>query len=128
VDKLRLLIALQITFAPLMVHAASQASTITQVGAVKTSMPASSSVASTPSAGAATPATPKPAYQLYTYYGDRYRDPFIPLTGEFRSDQGNDRPPQVSTLLLKGIIQDQKSRVALLTSGISSYILKGGRL
>jgi len=29
---------------------------------------------------------------------------------------------------VKGIIQDDKGRVALLTSGISSYILRGGRL
>jgi hypothetical protein len=71
---------------------------------------------------------PPPAYSQYTYYGDRYRDPFIPLTGEFRGDQGADRPPQVSSLLLKGIMQDAKGRIALLTSGISSYILRGGRL
>src|SRR5437879_4861298 len=72
---------------------------------------------------AAEPPKPVPAYQLYSYYGDRYRDPFIALTGEYRSDQGTDRPPQISTLLLKGIIQDEKGRVALLTSGASSYIL-----
>ena len=81
----------------------------------------------------ATVPTPEPAkkvpdYQTYNYYGDRYRDPFIALNGEYRSDQGADRPPQVSSLLLKGIIQDERSRMALLTSGASSYILKGGRL
>ena len=69
-----------------------------------------------------------PGYQLYTYYGDRYRDPFVPLVGEIRSDSGQDRPPQIGSLLLKGIIRDAKSRMALLTSGVNSYILRGGRL
>ena len=69
-----------------------------------------------------------PSYKTYTYYGDRYRDPFIPLTGITSMDQTTDRPPQISSLLLKGIIQDAKGRMALLTSGVSSYILKGGRL
>ena len=82
----------------------------------------------TPTSAAAQPAKPKPAYQTYSYYGDRYRDPFIPLVGEFRKDQLSDRPPQISTLILKGIVQDQKGRMALLTSGVSSYILRGGRL
>jgi hypothetical protein len=69
------------------------------------------------------------SYKNYTYYGDRYRDPFIPLNGEFRTDQSAlDRPPQIATLSLKGIVQDAKGRMALLTSGISSYVLKGGRL
>jgi hypothetical protein len=69
-----------------------------------------------------------PEYTSYTYYGDRYRDPFVALNGDYRNDQGADRPPQISSLLLKGIIQDAKGRVALLTSGVSSYILRGGRL
>lgn len=78
----------------------------------------------TPSVGAAKAI---PEYQRYAYRGDRFRDPFVPLVGE-RRDQGSDVPPQVSSLLLKGIIQDGKSRMALLTSGVSSYILRGGRL
>ena len=72
---------------------------------------------------------PTPSYELYTYYGDRFRDPFIPLVGsEARTDLTSDRPPQIGSLLLKGIIQDAKGRLALLTSGVSSYILRGGRL
>ena len=31
-------------------------------------------------------------------------------------------------MALKGIVQDAKGRMALLTSGVYSYILKGGRL
>ena len=30
--------------------------------------------------------------------------------------------------MLKGIVQDARGRMALLTSGVSSYILRGGRL
>src|SRR5882724_951384 len=100
--------------------------------------PLSAAPASTPTPGirVQTPGT-KPvsaataeaaAYKTYTYYADRYRDPFIPLTGEFRTDQSLDRPPQIASLMLKGIVQDARGRMALLTSGVSSYILKGGRL
>lgn len=69
-----------------------------------------------------------PAYTTYNYYGEKYRDPFVPLIGESRSDQESDRPPGIASLLLKGIVQDNNGRMALLTSGISSYILRGGRL
>jgi hypothetical protein len=68
------------------------------------------------------------SYKSYTYYADRFRDPFIPLTGEFRADQSLDHPPQIASLLLKGIVQDARGRMALLTSGVNSFILKGGRL
>jgi hypothetical protein len=84
--------------------------------------------ASTPPAIAA-PTSASQSYKNYTYYGDRYRDPFIPLNGEIRGDlSALDRPPQAASLLLKGIVQDAKGRMALLTSGVNSYILKGGRL
>src|SRR5437868_199534 len=46
------------------------------------------------------PPAPTPTYQLYSYYGDRYRDPFIALNGDYRGDQGADRPPQISSLML----------------------------
>jgi hypothetical protein len=68
------------------------------------------------------------SYRNYTYYADRYRDPFVALTGDIRSDPSLDRPPQIASLMLKGIVQDSRGRMALLTSGVSSYILKGGRL
>jgi len=75
------------------------------------------------------PATAASSYKSYTFFGDRYRDPFIPLNGDIRGDQSIlDRPPQVASLVLKGIVQDSKGRMALLTSGLNSYILKGGRL
>lgn len=70
---------------------------------------------------------PIPAYKTYSYYGDRFRDPFIPLVGDGRGS-GDDRPPQIQSLILKGIVQDSKGRMALLTSGVSSFILRGGRL
>lgn len=74
------------------------------------------------------PSAPLPLYKTYSYYSDRYRDPFVPLTGEYRTDQATDRPPQIASLMLKGIVQDAKGRMALLTSGANSYILRGGRL
>jgi hypothetical protein len=79
------------------------------------------------SPAAAEPAKVRPAYERYTYYGDRYRDPFISLTGAILT-QGADRPPQISALTLKGVMHDARGRIALLTSGVSSYILRGGRL
>ena len=75
---------------------------------------------------AATPAAAEPAYQSYKYLGDRYRDPFIPLTGVALDP--TDRSPAVASLILKGIVQDDKGRVAILSSGVSSYILRAGRL
>ncbi|MFA5974749.1 MAG: hypothetical protein WC859_01110 [Elusimicrobiota bacterium] len=74
------------------------------------------------------PSAPKPFYLNYQFYGDRYRDPFIPLTGDSRNDQIIDRPPQIASLVLRGIVQDSRGRMALLSSGASSYILRGGRL
>src|SRR5262245_27980271 len=52
----------------------------------------------TPGAKPATPAksSEDTSYKTYTFIGDKYRDPFVPLTGEFRSDQNAlDRPPQI---------------------------------
>lgn len=81
------------------------------------------------STGALVTAKPtKPSYQSYTFYGDRYRDPFVPLDSDVRADSLYDRPPQIATLALKGIIQDANGRMALLTSGLSSYILRNGHL
>ncbi len=73
------------------------------------------------------PSAPVPSYKTYTFYASRYRDPFIPLIGgEARGT--DERPPQIQGLVVKGIVQDAKGRMALLTSGVSSYILRGGRL
>jgi len=77
-------------------------------------------------ASAATPANVEPAYQTYKYMGDRYRDPFIPLNGT--NMDATDHAPAISALVLKGIVQDSKGRVAVLSSGVSSYLLRAGRL
>src|SRR6188472_1170170 len=37
-------------------------------------------------------------YKTYVYYGDKYRDPFIPLNGDLRSDGALERPPQITSL------------------------------
>jgi hypothetical protein len=135
-DKILLLLLLQIFWlgSPLIVQANSPiakpapAPAPVTVAALPAKPPVSNTAAATNLAPAPPPPADAPSYTVYTYYGDRYRDPFIPLTGEFRNDQGSDQPPQISSLLLKGIIQDAGSRMALLTSGVSSYILRGGRL
>src|SRR5258708_34387854 len=57
----------------------------------------------TPPAAGQTLTEPIGSYTTYTYYGDRYRDPFIPLIGEIRNSQSLDTPRPVSSLLLKGI-------------------------
>jgi hypothetical protein len=72
--------------------------------------------------------TESPAVKAYNYVGDRYRDPFVPLLGEGRMDTGSEAPPPISSLVLKGIVQDSHGRVALLSSGASSYVLRAGRL
>src|SRR5579872_4772656 len=54
-----------------------------------------------------------PSYITYNYYGEKYRDPFVPLIGESRSDQTSDRPPAIASLMLKGIVQDTNGRLAL---------------
>jgi hypothetical protein len=93
-----------------------------------TAFQATRSLVAAPAKAPSTSPDPIPAYKLYTYYGDRYRDPFIPLIGEVRSDQYSDKPPSISSLTLKGILVDAQGRVALLMSGNSSYILRKGRL
>ena len=98
---------------------------VTMSGNKMTANPATTPNALTPTDASKT----VPSYQLYTYYGDRYRDPFLPLVGaDAHMDLTSDRPPQIASLLLKGIIQDSKGRLALLTSGVNSYLLRGGRL
>src|SRR5258706_15803635 len=87
---------------------ANTAPSKSQVPIKKVAMPGKTVTAKAPATTAKEPPAVVPFYLLYSYYGDRYRDPFIPLTAEFRNDQGADRPPQISTLLLKGIIQDEK--------------------
>jgi len=94
-------------------------------GAGQSPLPAATGV--TAAQPVTTPSSP--SYKNYTYFGDRYRDPFIPLNGDVRTDQDAlDRPPPLASLVLKGIVQDAKGRMALLSGGVNSYILRGGRL
>jgi len=102
------------------------------LSAANPAMPAAPVVKVPAGRPAATPLTMQksapPSYHSYTFFGDRYRDPFIPLNGEVRADSLYDRPPQIASLALKGIIQDAHGRMALLASGPSSYILRNGHL
>lgn len=80
------------------------------------------------------PTTPAPAAQdlreTFAYHGDRYRDPFIPLTGEGVPVTASEEvvTPNIGTLALKGIFNDGKIKMALISGGNISYVLKGSML
>src|SRR5580765_5633156 len=97
---------------------------LTQAGAASPAAPASG-LAVQPLADSSA-AKPVPAYMQYQFYGDRYRDPFVPLIGDVTrgNEQMYDRPPAIAALVLKGIVQDSQGRMALLSGGASSYILR----
>lgn len=70
-----------------------------------------------------------PSYQKYAYAAGRWRDPFIPLVGSTTlGARVPTRPPNINMLFLKGVMKDNATRLALLSTGSASYILKGGRL
>jgi hypothetical protein len=78
---------------------------------------------------------PVPVYQkkeepLYVYQGDKYRDPFIALVGQgaYFSDSEEASAPNIGNLILKGIITDGKSKIALISGAGSTYVLKDSRL
>lgn len=65
------------------------------------------------------------------YKGDKFRDPFIPLNGEgyVASSHSDEVPvPNIGSLVLKGIFDDGKLKMALISGGGINYILKGSRL
>jgi len=68
----------------------------------------------------------------YVYRGDRFRDPFAPLSGEgtysavLLSEEV--AVPNLGSLVLKGIFEDSKIKMALISGGGINYILKGTRL
>jgi hypothetical protein len=66
----------------------------------------------------------------YAYGGERYRDPFVSLAGEAVQSTGTDElvTPNVSALTLKGIFNDGKQSIAIVSAGVNSYTLKGSRL
>lgn len=63
----------------------------------------------------------------YTYAGDRNRDPFQPLSldGSSPSPVGDVVVPPVGSLVLKGIMADGKQKIAIISGGGISYVLKG---
>jgi hypothetical protein len=71
--------------------------------------------------------TEKKLPSRYAYAGDRYRDPFMPLNGEGMSLVGSDDVviPNVASLTLKGIMTDGKQKIAIISGGSISYVLRG---
>ena len=73
----------------------------------------------------------KKEVEPYRYKGDKYKDPFVPLTGEGFSVSGVSEDvvvPNIGNLTLKGIFSEGSSKMALIYSGGVNYILKGSRL
>lgn len=73
---------------------------------------------------------PKSELPRYVYRGDRFRDPFVPLTGEGMTFAGAEDVivPQLGTLSLKGIIDDGHQMIAMISGGGITYMLKGSQL
>jgi len=63
----------------------------------------------------------------YGYKGERFRDPFIALNAEGAIISNSDevRVPNIGTLTLKGILDDGKQKMAIISGGGISYILRG---
>lgn len=76
-----------------------------------------------------TVATP-PVSSAYLYKGDRFRDPFIPLTGGGIIITNSDevQVPNIGSLALKGILDDGRKKMAIITGGGMSYFLKDSKL
>jgi len=69
--------------------------------------------------------------ERYTYKGDKFKDPFIPLTGEgFTASGLSDEiaVPNIGNLTLRGIFAEGSNKMALISGGGTNYILKGSRL
>ena len=68
----------------------------------------------------------------YSYKGDKFRDPFIALNGEGMSASASLSEevtiPNIGGLTLKGIFDDGKIKMALISGGGINYILKGSHL
>ncbi|MGA2091373.1 MAG: hypothetical protein ABSH12_07960 [Endomicrobiales bacterium] len=67
------------------------------------------------------------AVPRYDYGGDRFRDPFVPFNPEGPSTTGGDevKVPNIGSLTLKGIMADGNLKIAIISGGAISYVLKG---
>jgi len=69
----------------------------------------------------------------YRYRGEIYRDPFIPLdekkiVSPILESSGEGIAPALGSLTLRGIILDNKQKIALFSSPTGRYILRNGKL
>ena len=66
----------------------------------------------------------------YVYRGDKFRDPFIPLTDSGYSAFISETvpTPSIGSLTLKGIIDDKNAKTAVITGGGNTFILRDGKL
>ena len=76
------------------------------------------------------PAAEKKKLPPYVYTGDRFRDPFIPINSEGVSfpDENDVSVPNIGGLTLRGILDDGKQKIAIISGGGVTYLLKGSHL
>ncbi|MFH1368252.1 MAG: hypothetical protein ABII64_03900 [Elusimicrobiota bacterium] len=99
-------------------------------GKGKTPPPGAGAAKTLPPPVVTMPVYEKKAPQKYAYRGDRYRDPFISLTGPGRRFLESDEvtAPNIGSLSLKGIISEGKTKIALITGDGTTFVLKDSRL
>jgi len=75
--------------------------------------------------------TAKKSIPIYVYRGDRFRDPFVSLVGNGLAISGSNEEvvvPNIGGLVLKGILEEDKQKMAIISGGGITYILKDSRL
>ncbi|MDI6756808.1 MAG: hypothetical protein QME32_02160 [Endomicrobiia bacterium] len=72
---------------------------------------------------------PRAEIPTHAYRGDRFADPFVPLSVSVRSSsQGELVIPNINSLSLKGIYASLSRTIAILSDGGLAYTIKGNRL
>lgn len=72
---------------------------------------------------------PRAEIPNHTYRGERFADPFIPLSASARSSsQGELIIPNINSISLKGIYAAGSRTIAILSDGGLAYTIKGNRL
>ena len=69
-----------------------------------------------------------PEGKPFHYRGDRFRDPFTPITSDLSYRSSSIVVPNINDLILHGIVRDGNQSIAILKSGNCSYTLLNGRV
>lgn len=101
------------------------------IGCQPVGVPVTSVTITTPSSSFTTfePVAKPKKPPRFRYRGQYKRDPFVSLLDEGSSSSKDEIIiPRISSLELKGVLQDSNSKIALLSAGGHSYFLKNSRL